>query len=295
LAPRNVSGNIHEMSAVIYIVATPIGNLDDLTPRARATLASVDVIAAEDTRNTRKLLSHLGIQGKKLVSYHDHGETERAEALLDDIEARGQSLAVVSDAGTPCIADPGYRIVAAAKSRGIKVHPVPGPSSLTALVSASGLPSNRVLFVGFLPQRAKPLAEEIASWAGTRASIVFFEATRRLERTLAQIAETYPTAEVAVGRELTKLFEEIVRLPVLEAKKWIASHASLKGEATVMVTLGEAAEAPQGEPVWTEESLVATAKQEFQGGATLKDLLRKYRDAGFKRTELYALLLQAKD
>lgn len=282
------------MPPVIYMVATPIGNLEDLTPRARATLAAVDLIAAEDTRNTRKLLSHLGIHGKKLVSYHDHGETERAEALLDDIEKRDLSLAVVSDAGTPGIADPGYRIVAAARARGIKVHPVPGPSSLTALVSASGLPSNRLLFVGFLPQRAKPLQEEIASWGGLRASIVFFESTRRLERTLGQIAETYPTAVVAVGRELTKLYEEIVRVPIAEAKEWVQSHATLKGEATVMVTLGEAGELPQGEVVWTEESLISAARKDFAAGSTLKDLLQKHRNSGFKRTDLYALLLRAK-
>ncbi len=283
------------MAAVIYMVATPIGNLDDLTPRARATLTEVDIIAAEDTRNTLKLLGLLGIRGKKVVSYHDHGETERAEELLDDIENRGLSLAVVSDAGTPGISDPGFRIVAAAKARGIKVHPVPGPSSLTALVSASGLPSNRVLFIGFLPQRAVALKSEIESWAGMRSSIVFFEATRRLERTLAEIAEFYPTAEVAVGRELTKLFEEIVRLPIADARQWAGSHPSLKGEATVMLSLGEAGELPAGTVVWTEASLAEAAAADFAAGSTLKDLLQKYKAAGFKRTDLYALLLRAKD
>lgn len=282
------------MPAVIYMVATPIGNLEDLTPRARATLAAVDLIAAEDTRNTRKLLNHLGITGKKLVSYHDHGEAERAEALLDDIEKRGLSLAVVSDAGTPGISDPGFRIVASAKARGITVHPIPGPSSLTALVSASGLPSNRLLFIGFLPQRAAALKSEIESWAGMRSSVVFFEATRRLERTLAEIAEHYPTAEVAVGRELTKLYEEIVRMPIDEARKWAGSHRSLKGEATVMLSLGDAGEVRVGETVWTEDLLIALAAKEFAQGATLKDLLKKHRDKGFGRTDLYSLLLRAK-
>ncbi len=283
------------MAAVIYMVATPIGNLDDLTARARATLTEVDLIAAEDTRNTLKLLNLLGIRGKKVVSYHDHGEAERAEALLDEIESRGLSLAVVSDAGTPGISDPGFRIVAAARTRGIKVHPVPGPSSLTALVSASGLPSNRLLFIGFLPQRAAALKSEIESWAGMRASIVFFEATRRLERTLAEIAEFYPTAEVAVGRELTKLFEEIVRLPIADARQWAGLHQSLKGEATVMLSLGESGDLPAGTVVWTEETLAAAAAKDFAGGSTLKDLLLRYKDAGFKRTDLYALLLRAKD
>lgn len=276
------------------MVATPIGNLGDLTPRARATLTEVDLIAAEDTRNTRKLLNHLGITGKKLVSYQDHGETERATALLDDVEERGLSLAVVSDAGTPGISDPGYRIVSEAKARGITVHPIPGPSSLTALVSAAGLPSNRLLFIGFLPQRAAALKAEIESWAGLRSSVVFFEATRRLERTLAEIAAHYPTAEVAVGRELTKLYEEIVRLPIEEARKWAGSHRSLKGEATVMLSLGDAGETKAGAEAWTEDSLEAVAAKEFAQGATLKDLLKKHRDKGFTRTELYALLLRAK-
>ena len=142
LASRD--GSTVAFGAVVYIVATPIGHLEDLTPRAKRTLAGVDIIAAEDTRQTRKLLSHLGIQGKRLVSYHNHGETERADVLIKEIVAEQRSLAVVTDAGTPCISDPGYRIVAAAHAAGIKVHPIPGPSALTALVSASGLPSDRV-------------------------------------------------------------------------------------------------------------------------------------------------------
>ena len=189
---------------LLYMVATPIGNLDDMTPRAKRVLAEADLIAAEDTRTTRKLLTHFGIQGKKLVSYHDHGETEQAERLIDQVEGGGLKLAIVSDAGTPGISDPGYRIAAAARARGLSVVPIAGPSALTALVSASGLPSDRLLFVGFPPQRAQALKTEIASWRGLRASIVFFEATRRLGRTLAAIAEEYPEARVAVGRELTK-------------------------------------------------------------------------------------------
>ena len=150
---------------VIFIVATPIGNLDDLTPRALATLRNVDIIAAEDTRNTRKLLTHFNIQGKELVSYHDHVEDTRSEQLVERLLRDGLSLALVSDAGTPCVADPGYRLVRHAKQNGIKVHPVPGASALTSLVSASGLPSDRVLFVGFLPVKESDIRREIQSWS----------------------------------------------------------------------------------------------------------------------------------
>ena len=281
-------------SAVIYIVATPIGHLDDLTPRARRVLETVDMIAAEDTRVTRKLLSHLGIHGKKLVSYQDYNEEERAHSLVQELKDRGTSLAVVSDAGTPCIADPGYRIVALAKEAGIAVHPIPGPSALTALVSASGLPSDRLLFVGFLPTKPTALRSEIESWGKSSASsVVFFEPTRRLARTLAAIAEVYPDARVSVGRELTKMFEEIVTLTLADAVTWVNSHATLKGEASVMVQIPKSVQSSSAE--MSQDELVKLAAKEFRAGATLKDLLQKYSALGMKRTELYKLLLEAKE
>lgn len=281
-------------SAIIYIVATPIGHLDDLTPRALRVLSSVDIIAAEDTRVTRKLLTLFGIQPKRLVAYQDYNEEAQARRLIDELVAQGASLAVVSDAGTPCIADPGYRIVALAKSVGIPVHPIPGPSALTALVSASGLPSDRVLFIGFLPAKPRALQQEIESWGRTSASsVVFFEPTRRLSRTLAKIGETYPEAQVCVGRELTKMFEEIVTVPIKDAQQWVSSHISLKGEASVMVALPKGAQdAAHDLPA---EDLVQRAARDFRGGASLKDLLQKYGDLGYKRTDLYRLLLEAKD
>lgn len=280
-------------SAVVYIVATPIGHLDDLTPRARRVLETVDLIAAEDTRVTRKLLSHLGIQGKRLVAYQDYNEEEQARRLVQELQSAGTSLAVVSDAGTPCIADPGYRIVAMAKASGIPVHPIPGPSALTALVSASGLPSDRLLFVGFLPAKPSAQRTEIESWAKSgAASIVFFEPTRRLARTLHLIAEIHPHAQVSVGRELTKMFEEIVTLPVGEAIIWATSHATLKGEASVMVAIPR--RAMESHIELSPQDLVHAAAEDFRQGASLKDLLQKYGDAGYKRTDLYKLLLEAK-
>jgi len=282
---------------VVYVVATPIGNLEDLTPRARRTLGGVDIVAAEDTRQARKLMTFLAIHGKRLVSYQDHGEAERAAGLIRQIVAEGLSLAIITDAGTPCISDPGYRLVAAAHAAGIKVHPIPGASAPTTLVSASGLPSDRVLFVGFLPTRAGALQGELASWAGTRASIVFFESTRRLGRTLTAIQKVYPEARVAIGRELTKLYEEIVSLDIAPAIAWLNEHATLKGEVTVMLATGAAANQalPGGAAVLTEAALLAQAKRGFARGDSLKDLLGQFKDCGFKRPELYQLLLAAKD
>lgn len=279
--------------SVVFIVATPIGNLDDMTPRAIATLKNVDIIAAEDTRNTRKLLTHFGIPGKELISYHDHGEEQRALGLIDRIERDGLSLAVVSDAGTPCVADPGYRLVRLAKERGIKVHPVPGPSALTSLVSASGLPSHRFTFVGFLPTKSKELRAEIMSWAATGGAIVYFEPTRRLESSLLVIADVYPAAQVSIGRELTKLYEEIVTFPVSEALSWVQGHGILKGEAVVMVdpcvAQDDAAEdADLGTMVRT------AAIKGFKQGKSLKDLLKELSGSGLGRSELYQMLLDIK-
>ncbi len=278
-----------DFKAVIYVVATPIGNLDDLTPRARKTLENADVIAAEDTRNARKLLSHLGITGKKLVSYQDHGEEERAEALLTRIIADGASLAIISDAGTPCVADPGYRIVRKARERGVPVHPIPGVSALTALVSASGLASNRFTFVGFLPSRGKALAAEVASWQSLGGAVVFFEAARRLGQTLPVIAAAYPAARMAIGREMTKLFEEIVTIGMDEAMAWVAGHATLKGEVTAMLEIP-----PAAAPLADVAALKDRARAAFKQGRSLKDLLMEYRSEGLKRAELYQLLLAAK-
>lgn len=284
----------HPPQPALYVVATPIGNLDDITPRAIATLKNVDVIAAEDTRNTRKLLTHFNISVSELISYHDHVEDARSEKLIERMIKDGISVALVSDAGTPCVADPGYRLVKLAKEHGIKVHPVPGASALTSLVSASGLPSDRILFIGFLPTKDSDLRREVQSWSKTNASVVYFEPTRRLEVSLSVIAEIYPTAEVAIGRELTKLYEEIETKPVAEAINWLQGHNVLKGEAVVMVHVGSTDEGSEAQNHLLINQAKAAAIRGFSSGKTLKDLLKELGGLGLSRTELYQLLLAVK-
>ncbi len=170
----------------LFVVATPIGNLADITLRALRVLEEVDVVAAEDTRTTRKLLSHHGI-GTTLVSYHEHNEAVRTPELLDRIQ-RGESVALVSEAGTPSISDPGYRLITAAIAGGVHVEPVPGPSALLAAVVVSGLPSDAFVFEGFLPRRAGERRRRLEELAAERRTLVFFEAPHRLDKTLADMA-----------------------------------------------------------------------------------------------------------
>lgn len=292
----------------IFVVATPIGNLEDMSPRARRILGEADIIAAEDTRETRKLLNLLGIGPKELVSYHDYGEDERAAFLLDRISREQATLALVSDAGTPCISDPGYRLVNGARGRGIAVIPIPGPSALTALASVAGLPTNRILFIGFLPTKPGPLKKEMLTWGDLRASVVFFESTRRLTRTLTALEMIWPHARVAIGRELTKMYEETLVTAVSLARSWAEDHGTLKGEVAVMVDVmpntiqRQSAEGSAGDSPMDGDSLADMDSSEWESdalaalgsGATIQDLLQRFADVGLSRGELYKKLLALK-
>lgn len=281
--------------SVIYVVATPIGNLDDISQRAIRILKNVDIIAAEDTRRARTLLQQIGRDKAEIISYYDQVEKEKSLQLVARLQSEVLSLALISDAGTPCISDPGYRLIKEARRVGITVHPIPGPSALTALVSASGLPSDRLLFIGFLPSKQSALVKEIKSWAHFDASIVFYEAPRRLKQTLAVIEEFYPRAELVVGRELTKLHEEIISTDIQGAKAWCQDHEFLKGEAAIMLRVG--ANEPLG-GIDIEDlrgQLSREAIDLFQQGSTLRDLLQLFKDRGLSRADLYQLLLQAKE
>lgn len=215
----------------LYIVATPIGNLGDVTMRAADVLARCDAVACEDTRVTAKLLRHLGIS-KPLWRYDDHaGERDRGR-LLEAMQ--DQAVALVSDAGTPLISDPGYRLVREAKGRGIAVTSLPGPSAPVMALTLSGLPSDRFLFAGFLPPKDKARGEMLSELATVRSTLVFFETAPRLTKSLAAIGEVLPGRELAVARELTKLYEECRSGSVAELIAHYEAHPP-KGEIVLLV------------------------------------------------------------
>ena len=223
------------MSGTLYIVATPIGNLEDLTARARQTLAEVDLIAAEDTRHTGRLLSSIGVK-RPLMALHDHNEVRASGILIRDLEA-GRDVALVSDAGTPLVSDPGYRLVAAAHAAGLRVSPVPGPSALTAALSVSGLPTDRFCFEGFLPSKKGARRDALAKLRGEPRSLVFYESVHRIADFLDDAVGAFGAARPAfVGRELTKLHEQCVSATLgALCDQLAAADIATKGEFVVIV------------------------------------------------------------
>jgi len=222
-------------AATLYVVATPIGNLADLSPRAQEVLRSVAAICAEDTRHTGQLLSHFGI-GKPLVALHDHNE----EAMAERVVARllgGESLALVSDAGTPLVSDPGFRLVRAARAAGVRVSPVPGACAAIAALSVAGLPSDRFVFEGFLPAKAAARRERLQRLAGETGTLVFYESSHRIVESLADMAAAFGGERpAAVARELTKLFETVLDGSLEQLLAAVqADDNQRKGEFVVMV------------------------------------------------------------
>jgi 16S rRNA (cytidine1402-2'-O)-methyltransferase len=226
----------------LYVVATPIGNFADLTERAREVLAAVPVIAAEDTRHTRGLLSRIGAESR-LIAYHEHNEAERLPELLGRL-ARGESVALVSDAGTPLISDPGWRLVSAAQEKGVTVVPVPGACAAVAALCAAGLPTDHFVFEGFLPRRANERAERLARLRDEPRTLVIYEAVHRVAATLAAMAEAFGVERrAAVARELTKVHEQIVTGSLGELTARLGGDIPLLGEFVIVVA-GAAAAAP---------------------------------------------------
>jgi len=227
---------------VLYVVATPIGNLADISARAREVLAAVDVVAAEDTRHSGTLLSHLGIK-TQLISLHDHNEAERAPLLVARLQA-GESVALISDAGTPLISDPGFDLVRAARAAGITVTPIPGASALVAALSVSGLPTDRFIFEGFLPAKQGARRERLAALSQEPRTLVFYESVHRLKESLEDMAAALgPERRAVLARELTKLHEGVRDASLKELVGWAGSDpAAAKGEVVVMVAGAAAAE-----------------------------------------------------
>jgi 16S rRNA (cytidine1402-2'-O)-methyltransferase len=218
----------------LYVVSTPIGNLRDITLRALDVLASVDLVCAEDTRVTRRLLAAHGVSAR-LRPYHDHNAAQARPALLAMLQD-GARIALVSDAGTPLVSDPGYKLVREALDSGVRVHPVPGPTAAAAALTAVGLPSDRFLFVGFLPSRGSARRAELMALAGVRASLIAYEGPSRLAECLADMASVLGASrEAAVARELTKRFEEVRRGPLGELAQAYAQAEPPRGEVVVVV------------------------------------------------------------
>ena len=222
-------------AGMLHVVATPIGNLGDLSPRALDTLRGVAAICAEDTRHTRQLLSHYGVE-QTLIALHEHNEAGLADRIVARLLA-GESLALVSDAGTPLVSDPGFRLVAAARAAGIKVSPIPGPSALIAALSVAGLPSDRFAFEGFLPAKAGARRERLATLASEPRTLLFYESSHRIEDALAD-AVTVIGADrpAAIARELTKLFETVLSGTLGELRARVAADADQrKGEFVLLI------------------------------------------------------------
>jgi len=274
---------------VLYVVATPIGNLEDVTLRALAVLRSVDLIAAEDTRRTRILLEHHGI-ARPLTSYHDAVERRRAPALVERLR-EGARVALVSDAGTPGIADPGYHLVRGALAAGIPVVPIPGPSAVTAIVSVAGIPADRFVFEGFLPARAGQRAARLAALAREPRALVFLEAARRLPAFLAAAADALGDRPAVVARELTKRFEEILRGTLGSLRVEVETRAALRGEVTVLI--GGVPEAAAIEPMTLDDEIRAGRA----AGRGLKELAAEIaRRTGLSARDVYrrALTLEGR-
>jgi 16S rRNA (cytidine1402-2'-O)-methyltransferase len=224
-----------ELGGTLYVVATPIGNLDDLSPRATRTLACVDVVAAEDTRHSGRLLSHLGIQ-KRMIALHDHNEKDRAAGILAELKA-GRDVALISDAGTPLISDPGYVLVRDARAAGYRVSPIPGPCALVVALSAAGLPTDRFLYVGFLPAKRSGRRASLEPLASEPATLVFYESPHRILESVRDIAEVLgEDREMVLGREITKTFETFYSGSVAEVLAELEQDPhGTRGEFVVMV------------------------------------------------------------
>jgi 16S rRNA (cytidine1402-2'-O)-methyltransferase len=272
-------------SGILFVVPTPIGNLDDMTIRAARVLAEVDLIAAEDTRHTRKLLSHLGI-ATPLQSYYRGQEAKQAQRLIADLE-NGKKIALVSDAGTPAISDPGTRLVRLCHDHGIRVIPLPGPSAVTTLVSGSGLAEDGYAFLGFLPSKAGQRRKVLLSHVYDILPFVIYESPRRILDTLADILTILGDRMICLGRELTKIHEEVVLKTASELQDELTARPAIKGEI-VMIIAGSKVTAGVG-----KDDIHELLTSLHQQGLSMKDAVQKIsNDLGGKRSVVYKIGLQ---
>ena len=275
------------MSGILYLVATPIGNLEDITQRALRVLAEVDLIACEDTRHTRVLLDHYGIR-TKLISYHEHNERERAVELVALLEG-GKSVAVVSDAGTPGICDPGFRLVNEAISKSITVVPIPGPVAMISALVASGIPTDEFLFAGFLPSRGQARRQRLEQLRTLATTLVFYESPHRVADALADAFEVLGERRAVVARELTKLHEEFSRGTLSELATMFHTETPTRGEIVLIIDR-EVIEQATGAP--KQDILSAVERLEAEGLDHRLALKRAAKELGMSRDEAYRRLME---
>lgn len=273
----------------LLVIATPIGNLDDLSPRARRALETCDLLLCEDTRHTQKLLTHFGIRPARIDSFHEHNEREKVDSVLDAIE-HGSVVGLVSDAGLPLLSDPGFPLLRAARERGFTVEPIPGPFAGALALVASGLAPLPFAFHGFVPQKQQERIEFFRDLASRRMTAVVYESPYRVVESLADAANVFPDAQMTLAREMTKMHEEFVHGSVREVASQIAEREGVKGEITLVFALGQLADA--GEHVTTEELRSEFNRLRESGmkrGDAVKLLSDKYE---LTRKELYKTLLE---
>ena len=274
------------MSSKLYIVSTPIGNLEDITLRALNTLKEVDLIACEDTRTSKNLLSRYQIQ-KPLTSYHEHNEIEKAEELLSLLQ-EGKSIALITDAGTPGVSDPGYRIIKLASENGVPVLSVPGASASIAALSISGLPTSSFTFLGFPPKQNKRLIEYLERIKDYPETLIFYESPKRVIKTITVMIEVLGDRNASISREITKMYEETLRGLLSDILTNLDSRDSLKGEF-VLVVEGNSQDKPDFDSETIDELLHYLKKE----GHSLKDAVKQVvADSGVSKSKIYKKALQ---
>lgn len=275
-APVVAAGNL-------YIVATPIGNLGDLSPRAQAVLGGVDRICAEDTRTTGSMLAQFSIR-KPMIALHDHNEDQSAAELVRLLKD-GQSLALVSDAGTPLISDPGFALVRAARVAGVNVIAVPGPCAAVAALSISGIATDSFVFAGFLPPKAQARAARLKALAGETRTLLFYESSHRIGECVDAIAEIFPVRQLCLARELTKLFEQSITASATEVAAWLKQDSNRSRGEFVLVLQGAEASDAQADDV--EASRILRVLMQEMGASQAAKLAAEI--TGRRKNELYAL------
>jgi len=277
-----------EQYGTLYVVATPIGNLEDITVRALSVLGSVDVIAAEDTRHTRKLLSYHHVDGS-LISYHEHNEQERTPQLLRKL-LDGRSLALVSNAGTPSVSDPGYRLIETAVQNSIRVVPIPGPSAAVTALSGSGLPTDAFSFVGFLPKKKKRRTDQLLKLAEDPRTLIFYESPQRVGALIDDLIEIFGDRTAVLAREMTKIHEEFLRGHLSDLSTDLKQRTSVRGECTLLVS-GR----PQ-RPSRITAAVIDDLKEALStSGRRLSEIVKEIAaDTGIPRSKLYEEALKMK-